>query len=241
VEKTEQIIHDFLDQVEKDKVLAKEKLGVMEEQKCTLDRERSELSKAIIRFENAGDQEAVQKLNKELVKRVNEISVLDSKIEAYREMGNNYESEAESIFEFAAQEFNVAHRKQLESANLEIKKSREDVEKAKEVLVHAEKALDISLHRQSTLKANARYIVNDRLKAVMQYMPKEIKEMDIPKGTGHYENVEGENLISKQVYVVDTEGFGDGIEGMLNYYYKTKCGKVVKQGKKALADIILGR
>lgn len=243
MKKTEQMINDFLQMVEEDKVLAARKLAEMEEQRHTLDKERSEISKALIREENKGDQDAVQKLNKELAKRVNEISVLDSKIEAYKEMGSNYEAEVEKIFVSAAKELNEDYPKEEKKYNEEIIAARKEVEEAKKVLITKEKVLEDKQFLLSSTKSTLKTFLDFSLPQIMSYMPNKIKDLMVPEVESHYETIV-EDGISKQKYVQDSENYGYGLEGKLNYYFKevlnaseNKAGTI----SRSIVDKILGR
>ncbi len=238
---TEKMISEFLEQIEKDKVLATEKLNAMEEQRCVMDRERSEISKAVIRLENEGDQEAVQKLTKELSKRVNEISVLDSKIEAYKEMGNNYEAEAEKVFALAAKEFNEDQVQREEKCREEISKAEIEVKEAKKVLEEKSKILEEKESTFSSVKYDKRRLIESQLPKIMKYMPRKIRELNpnvkvtvptkVPGGTVYRDN-----------YV---EFYGqEGLEAQLSYYYQKVLngdGKESVPKRKSVVDKILGR
>lgn len=265
MQKTKQMIEDFLQQVEQDKALAAEKMKELEEKRVELDAERSEISKAVIRMEHEGKQEAVNKLTKELANRVSEISVLDSKIEAYKEMGNSYEAEAEKVFVVAAKEYNEEYPKTLEQANNKLIKAREELENAKELVRKQENVLSAAESEVSHVKANMRYVLEDRLKEIEKYLPKKINILEVPEAKGHYETetteqyypgmLVGSNMneekdrvgaktygTTNQVYVEDTENYGEGIEGKLTYYYKEVIPKQdAAPRKKSLVDKILGR
>ena len=266
MKQTQQMINEFLEQVEKDKVLAAEKIKAMEEKRCVLDRERSEISKAVLRFEYEENQEAVQKLTKELSKWVDEISALDRKIEAYKEMGNNYEAEASKIFAFAAKEFNEEYPKVLDKATNEMVKARQEIEDVKALLKKKEEELRVAQQKVSAVQLDMNYVLNDLLEQVLKYTPNEIKELEAPLPTVHCETITEDHYYpgvtvtksngqqenageisystSKQVYVADNENYGYGMEGKLNYYYKSVLGEAGKKDipkKKTLVDKILGR
>lgn len=238
---TEQMINEFLEQVEKDKVLAAEKINVMEEQRCVLDRERSEISKAIIRFENAGDQDVAQKLTKELSKRVNEISVLDSKIEAYKEMGSSYEAEAEEVFAFAAKELNEDQVQREKKCWEDVGKAKEEVKEAERILDEKKKMLKGREEDLESIKHNKYRVFSWQLPEIMKYMPKKIREFnpnvkvtvptEIPGGTVYIDN-----------YV---EFYGqEELEAQLNYYYQKVLngnGKESEPKRRSVVDKFLGR
>lgn len=243
MKKTEQMISEFLEQVEKDKVLAAEKLNELQEQREKLDKERSEISKAVIRMENEGDQEAVKKLTKELSNRVNEISVLDSKIEAYKEMGSNYEAEVEKIFASAAKELNEDYPKEEKKHNEEIIAARKEVEEAKKVLMTKEKVLEDKQFLLSSTKSTLKTFLDFSLPQIMSYMPNKIKDLIVPEVESHYETIV-EDGISKQNFVQDSENYGYGLEGKLNYYYKVVLNASENRAgtiSRSIVDKILGR
>ncbi|QEH68693.1 hypothetical protein [Cellulosilyticum sp. WCF-2] len=265
MKKTEQMINEFLQMVEEDKVIAAQKLVEMEEQRHTLDKERSEISKALIREENKGDQDAVQKLNKELAKRVSEIGILDSKIEAYKEMGNEYESEAERVFEQAAKEYCEEYPKELEEENRKLSVARKELEDARALIRIKESAFDEASNRVSNTKSYMRYVLENRLSEITQYLPNKINRLEVPKTEGHYETIKvGEShypgvtvkysnrqdeiasakttVLSKTVHVIDREGYENNMEGKVSYYYNEILkGKMITTKRKSLADRILGR
>ena len=242
MKKTRQMIEEFLQQVEEDKVLADKKLKELEARRCELDAERSEISKAVIRMDNEGNQDAVNKLNNELANRVNEIGVLDSKIEAYREMGTSYQAEAEKVFIVAAKEYNEDFPKVLDQANDKLVKARAALEEAKELVRKQEGALRVAEQEVSSIKNSMKYVVDDRLKEIEKYLPKKINTLIVPEAKGHYETVQNEDERTVQKYVEDTVNYGDGMEGKLTYYYKEVMPKqTVAPKKKSLVDKILGR
>lgn len=262
---TEKMISEFLEQIEKDKVLAAEKLNAMEEQRCVLDRERSEISKAVIRCEVAEDREAVKKLNKELLVRVNEIATLDSKIEAYKEMGTTYEAEAMRVFEVATKEYVEEHPKELDKVRNEVTSARKALEDASKLAETKQKELTAAEQKLSGTKAYAKYIIDNRLKEVLKYASSEIQALEAPEPKSHYEQVTEPVVLTgitvthngnvkeveaprtvmnvKEVLVEDNINYGYGMDGKLNYYYhEVMKGAVVdKEKKKSLVDKILGR
>lgn len=264
MEKTKQMINDFLEQVEKDKILAVEKLTQLNEQRVVLDRERSEISKAVIRFENEGDQEGVNKLSKELSKRVTEISVLDSKIEAYGEMGNSYEAEAEKVFACAAKEYNEDYPKLLEKEREKKSKASIAVEKAEKELQKCRDLYDSLDSNIRSIEHSAKNVIDYQMKEIEKYLPKELEDLESPKPTGHHEEKIEETYYSgirvgnekdlknnppightlkraTQVYVEDSENYGDGMEGKLTYYYKQIMSHDPAAKKKTFIDTLLGR
>lgn len=265
MKKTEQMINEFLEQVEKDKVLAAEKISKLEEQKSILNAERSEISKAVIRYEVAEDHEAVKKLNKELSARVNEIAALESKIQAYKEMGTTYENEAMRIFETACREYVEEYPKQLEIVNKGAVVARNALEEANNLVRTKQNELNVAEQKLSGTKAHANYIVEDRLKEVLKYASKEIQELEAPEPKSHYETVNKEVKLTgitvthngkteeieeprtvmngKQVLVEDNVNYGYGADGKLNYYYHEfmKGKSAGKEKKRSLPDILLGR
>lgn len=241
MKKTRQMIEEFLQQVEADKVLADKKLKELEARRCELDAERSEISKAVIRMDNEGNQDAVNKLNKELANRVNEIGVLDSKIEAYREMGTSYQAEAEKVFIVAAKEYNEDFPKVLDQANDKLVKARAALKDAQELVKKQEGELRVAEQEVSSINSSMKYVVEDRLKEIEKYLPKKINTLVVPEVKGHYETVQ-EGAYQKQVYVTDTENYGDGMAGKLKYYYKEVMPEQsAAPKKKSLVDKILGR
>ena len=230
MKQVEKMIKDFLELVEKDKALAEEKLRGMEQERTILDRDRSEISKAIIRFENSGDTEAVKKLDKELATKVQEIAVLDSKIEAYKEMGVNYESEAERIFECAAKtlvlEVPEAEKEQREA----VQKAKDEVKEAEELLKQKEKALADEESKMYGITWQVNRIIDHQLNEIMQYMPEEIKNF--------------RTQITGLQFEHDGKFYDNSLKGQLEYYYDLKNAGVQKPKepkKKTIVDKILGR
>lgn len=230
MKQVEKMIKDFLELVEKDKALAEEKLKGMEQERTILDRDRSEISKAIIRFENDGDVEAVKKLDKELATKVQEIAVLDSKIEAYKEMGVNYESEAERIFECAAKTLVLEVPKAVDEQSKKVQEAKYEVEKAEELLKQKEEALKYEEGELYTIKWQTDVIANSRLKEIMPYMPEEIKNF--------------RTQITGLQFEHDGKLYDNSLEGQLKYYYDLKNAggqKPKEPKKKTIVDKVLGR
>ena len=239
MKKTEKMINEFLEQVEKDRVLAVEKLTELKKERNEVNVERSEISKAILRFEHEGDLESAKKLTAELTTRVNKIGVLDSKIEAYDEMGNVYESEAEKVFACAAQELNEDYQKSLAQANDNLLKARNAVKEAEALVTKLKAELEVANFNKDSLVRHKQYIVTDRLKEILKYLPPKIKNND-----PNIENIVAEKNGCATTFRKEyTEYYGEGIEAQLNYYYQKGVSEAQKETtkKKSLVDRILGR
>ena len=240
MKKTQQMIDDFFSQIEKDKELAESKIKELEQQRDNLDIERSEISKALIRYENSGDKEAAKKLNAELLKRVNEVGVLNNKIEAYKEMGCRYEAEAERILACAAQEYNEDHQKELKAAQDEVAKARKKLEEAQEMVKACEKILDKKKAEEYSVKYNAKCLLDNQLPNVIKYLPQDT--LPLEPNVYEYVDVKMPGGISHDR--VCKENYGEGMEGKIIYYYEKVLhgeNKEVKPKRKSIVDVLLGR
>lgn len=184
---SKKMIEDFLEQVKADQELKQEKLGDLKAQKQVVDGERSEIAKAIVRFEATGDEEAVKQLNKELKDRIVALELLDTKIAAYEELGSNYQSEALRIVGTAAKEYMEECPKVDKKHIAALTKKREEVKKLQESLREKEKEekeLGFELDR---IRGSHKAVITGDLSPIIDYLPEEVKSMFPKKDNRYYE------------------------------------------------------